>query len=110
MPNYKHPIIIQAYSKESVFDDVGNDITDFVDLLKCRAQINGIGGKEYYAAAQNNAENDVTFEVRYCKALKDITPQSARIVYAGHFYDIKHIDDFMQTRESLKIKAVRKIG
>lgn len=108
MPQFKYPIKIQTLTVTD--DEIGNNIENWTDLLSCRAQINGVGTKEYYSAATNNAENDLTFEVRYCKALNDITPQKTRIVYDGNLYDVKHIDDFMQSHETLKIKAVCKIA
>ena len=110
MVHYKHPIQIQRYPSEPIMDVVGNDITQWVDVIRCRAQISGVGGKEYYAASAQQAENDVTFIVRYCKVLADITPQSARIVYDGKIYKISHVDDYMQTHESIKIRTVVQIG
>lgn len=108
MPRYKHPITIQSLTITT--DNIGNQMETWEDVINCRAQINGIGGKEYYSAATNNAENEMTFEVRYCQALKDITPQKTRIVYNQKIYDVKHIDDYMQMHRSLKIKAVCKLG
>lgn len=106
--DYKHPIVIKALAAEPVFDNDGNDITDYVPLMKCRAKINGVGSKEYYAASAYNAENDLTFEVRYCKRLAAINLPETIIEYGGGIYDIKQIDDYMQSHVTLKIRAVNK--
>lgn len=102
----KYPVTVKVYPDKSVYDDVGNDITEFVPLIKCRAKINGAGGREYYSASTINSENDLTFEIRYCKSLSKLKPQTTQIVYNGDVYDVKQIDDYMQSHEYLKIRAV----
>ena len=89
-------------------DDIGNETLIFSELLPCSAKVNGTGGREYYAAAQVNAENNFTFETRYCSLLKNLLPQTTRITYNGNEYDVKHIDDFMQRHETVKFIAQRR--
>ena len=103
---YTKKIIIQAAKVEQ--DEIGNETLVFYDLLYCSAKVNGTGGKEYYAAAQVNAENNFTFETRYCTLLKSLLPQTTRIVYDGNEYDVNHIDDFMQRHENVKFIAQRR--
>lgn len=89
-------------------DAIKNETLLYADLIRCSAKVNGTGGREYYAAAQVNAENDMTFEVRYCSLLKNIVPQTTRILYGDNEYDVIHIDDYMQRHETLKLKARRR--
>ncbi|MEG2429513.1 MAG: phage head closure protein [Oscillospiraceae bacterium] len=103
---YKFPIEIQA--KIINEDEIGNQLESWITILKCRAEINCIGGKEYYLACQQNSQNDMKFKIRYCKALKKLNSQLSRIIYNNEIYDIKHIDDFEERHETLKIKAVKK--
>lgn len=101
---YNKPITIEKLA--STADEIGNWTQEWQKLIKCRAIVNSIGGKEYYQAAQINAENDVNFTVRYCNALADITPQTARIIFKGKTYDITSIDNFMFQNVELKIRGV----
>lgn len=103
--DFKHPIVIQKSTTS--FDEIGNQIESWATYHSCRANINGLSGAEYWAAQAQQVENTVTFEVRYCIALKSVVPQTYRILYDGKIYDVKHIDDFQFTHETLKIKAVR---
>lgn len=104
----KHTIVFKK--NDITVDDVGNEIDGFVDFYTCKAKVNGVGGREYYAASQNNAENDVDFTVRYCKKLAELTPQLYIIVFNDVAYDIKNIDNYMMSNETLKIKATAKAG
>ena len=99
---------ITIQTATTVQDDIGNETLAFADLLHCSAKVNGTGGREYYAAAQVNAENNFTFETRYCSLLKNLLPQTTRITYNGNEYDVKHIDDFMQRHETVKFIAQRR--
>lgn len=100
-------ITIQQYI--STPDDIGNDISDWVDFYHCWAYVNGLSGTEYFAAAAIQADNTVVFTIRYNINLKDIEPQTYRIWFAGQAYDIKHIDNVQFKNETLKIKAVAKV-
>lgn len=104
--NYKEPIKI--YKINFTTDDIGNQIPAEILLLACRANVNGIGGKEYYAAAQQKADKDINFEVRYCSALSDLQPQTTFIEFRSKRYDVKNIDNYMFRNETLKIKAVHR--
>lgn len=101
----RHSIIIEKLT--AGFDEIGNQTEEWSNYHPCRVAINGIGGSEYMAAKAEQAENTLTFEVRYCNALKEINPQEYRISWNGDIYDIQHIDNYKFLNESLKVKAVR---
>ena len=63
-------------------------------------------GKEYYEAAQINAENDITFKMLYSRKIHEMKPSEIRIIYNGKAYDVKRITDYREQRRTLEIKAV----
>lgn len=86
-------------------DDIGNDIGVWETVLNPWAEINCTGGREYYAAAQVNAQDDMVFKIRYSRKLKGRKAPELRIIYDGLTYDVKHIDDFMEQHRELVIRA-----
>lgn len=100
---YNKKIEIQYYTEEQ--DDIGNDIPVWTTLFRPWAEVNCTGGKEYYAAAQVNSENDMLFKIRYSSCMEGKLPSELRIVYKGLIYDVKHIDDFMEQHRELVIRA-----
>lgn len=94
------------YKLISQKDSDDNEVLLKSPYHKCRAEINCTGGREYYEAKQLNAENEVTFRVRFCRKLKNITPQEFCIEFDGQMYDITYIDNYMMSNEFLKVKGV----
>lgn len=79
------------------------------DAFKIHASINKAkSDSEYLNAGAIQAKKTFTFEVRYFKALEDISLnlQSYRIVYQGVPYDIGDYDDFMLTHKTVKLLGV----
>ena len=96
----KRPIIIQKMQPSG----------EWADYYRCRAYVNGLSGSEYWAAAAQQAENTVVFEVRWCCRLSEIHPQICRIVFRGSVYDVKSVDNVQYNDRFIKIKAVMKHG
>ena len=96
----RHKITIQVMNEDELW----------VDLLTCQAQVNGLSGSEYWAASAEQAQNSVDFIVRYTPLLSALLPQTTRILFRGHFYDVKSIDNFMYQDRSLKLRAVMHHG
>jgi SPP1 family predicted phage head-tail adaptor len=96
----RHKITIQLMNPDELW----------VDLLTCQAQVNGLSGSEYWAASAEQAQNSVDFIVRYMPLLSDLLPQTTRILFRGHSYDVKNIDNFMYQDRSLKLRAVMHHG
>lgn len=104
---YNHKISIQTFSETE--DKIGNHVEKWTDMFSggVWADINGIGGREYYAAAETNSENDMKFKIRYSKAVAEYKYKTAeiRIIYSRKVYNIKHIDDFHEQHRELVIRA-----
>ena len=96
----RHKITIQVMNEDELW----------VDLLTCQAQVNGLSGSEYWAASAEQAQNSVDFVIRYTPPLTNLIPQTTRVLFRGHHYDVKSIDNFMFQDRSLKFRAVMHHG
>lgn len=96
----RHKITVQVMNEEELW----------IDLLTCQAQVNGLSGSEYWAASAEQAQNSVDFSVRYKPIVADLLPQTTRIIFRGHHYDVKSIDNYMFQDRSLKLRAVMHHG
>jgi SPP1 family predicted phage head-tail adaptor len=65
------------------------------------AYVRHTSGREYYAAKQVQAEEEMIFEINW---RDDITPKNW-IVYKGKEYNITRIDDFEGYKDTLRIYA-----
>ena len=65
------------------------------------AYVRHASGREYYAAKQVQAEEEMIFEINW---RDDITPKNW-IVYKGKEYNITRIDDFEGYKDTLRIYA-----
>lgn len=97
---YDRPIIIQK------IDDITED---WVDVYKVHAYINKARTDDKYLdAGAIQGKKHLTFEVRYFKALEDISLniQRYRVVYQDIPYSITDYDDFMLKHKTVKILGV----
>ena len=69
------------------------------------AYVRHTSGREYYAAKQVQAEEEMIFEINW---RDDITPKNW-IVYKGKDYDITRIDDFEGYKDTIRIYAHARI-
>lgn len=69
------------------------------------AYVRHTSGREYYAAKQVQAEEEMLFEINW---RDDITPKNW-IVYKGKDFDITRIDTFEEYKDSLRIYAHARI-
>lgn len=96
---YRHRIRIQAMGEDESWND----------LAVVPAAVNGLGGSEYLQAVTVGAQETLTFETRYSKALGGLIPQDCRIIFPaidGDVYDVEHIDDFKFRHVTLKFRGV----
>ena len=98
-------IVIQKSTPET--DENGNHTLVWKDYYKCFAYANGLSGKEYWAAAQSNAQNEISFVVRYCKKLSAMTADHYRVLFNGDIYNISFVDNVQFQNKTLKIRAAK---
>jgi SPP1 family predicted phage head-tail adaptor len=66
------------------------------------AAVSNPNGREFFAAAQVNAQNTVKFKVRYLAGLD----QSMKILFQGKTYDITAIDNIKYKNRYIEIQAM----
>ena len=103
MPAYTKRIEIQTLTTAA--DKYGNDTEAWTTLLTPWASAVCTTGKEYYEAAQVNAENDMTFKMRYIRAVHQLHTSEVRIIYNGRTYNVKQITDYREQHKELVIRA-----
>ncbi len=96
---------INIQKLELVVDDTGNHKNKWTDYFKCHAYVNNLSGREYYQAAQVNAQDEIYFVVRYCSELKDIDCEHYRIVFRNQQYNITFVDNVMYKNQTIKLRA-----
>lgn len=102
---YTKKIEIQHFTEAT--NNIGVHAQSWQTLFRPWAEVNCTGGREYYAAAQVNSENDMIFKIRYSRIMADKLSSELRIIYNGNTYNIKHIDDFMEQHREFVIRAER---
>lgn len=86
-----------------------NEAEDWEDVFKVHASINKAkSDDEYLNAGAVQGKRNLTFEVRYFKALEEISynTQLYRILYQGVPFNIKDYDDFMLQHKTVKFLGV----
>lgn len=101
-------ITIQKLKKG--IDDEGFNYENWIDHYKCWSNFRTVGWREYYSAKAIQAENTVTFTIRYSKTTELIVEdvnctKNYRILYKDKTYDIKCINDVDNKHEYIDIKA-----
>lgn len=101
-----------TYNKKIIFqvlkntrDSIGNDGPAWENFFTAWANVNGVGGREYYTAAQVNSQNDVIFKTRYSRKIADFLSPEIRILYNGKIFDVKHIDDYQEQHRELVFRT-----
>lgn len=89
----------------TVTDGNGNHMPEWSDFYSCRAYVNNLSGREYYAAAQTGAEKNLYFMVRYCSELKELDTKNYRIIFRDKPYNITFVDNVQYKNRTLKIHA-----
>lgn len=82
------------------------DTYEWDDLWTLHAlKVNKSGGDKVHTAGAEQYKATLSFEVRHFKALEELryTPQSYRIVYRGHFFNLVDYDDFMEQHSTVRL-------
>lgn len=87
-----------------------NEVTEeWEDVFKVHASINKAkSDDEYLSGGAGQGKRNLTFEVRFFKALEAISynTQLYRVLYQGVPFNIKDYDDFMLQHKTVKILGV----
>lgn len=95
---------IQIQKAISKTDEVGNVIQQWQDFYSCFASVKTTGGKERQKG-DTDEQHSVSFAVRFCKQLSEISAVDYCIVFRGKTYNILQVDFADYDGKTVKIKA-----
>ena len=90
---------------EARADKDGNHVLSWTDYYSCAAYVNSLSGKEYWEAAQVNAQTEINFVIRYCSEAAVMDTEHYRILFGGRIYNISFIDNVQYKNKTMKIRA-----
>lgn len=101
-------IVIEKSAVET--DANGNHTNSWVAYHTCYATISDSTGKsntEESVAGQILDTSDVSFTVRYCNAVLDVTTTGFRVLWNGDLYNIQKIDHLKMRKNAIKFRCVK---
>ena len=96
---------IMIQKNETVVDAIGNHKNIWTDYHTCFATVSGEGGSEKNVAGLIVDDSDISFTVRYCRALADLDITKHRILFEGSLYNIVYVDHVNYKKKCLKLNA-----
>lgn len=93
---YDKPITIQVQDPET---------EEWADALKLHAMVNKTSGGAAFNAGTDQHNANLTFKIRYVKALEDLAynTQPYRIIYRGRTFKVIDYDDYMEQHREIKL-------
>lgn len=95
-------ITIQHY--EVTVDQYGNHLEEWTDYFTCWAYASTMA-KDEQPDVTTADQRGITFEVRFCSELKDITSNSYRVIFHDEIYNIESVDMMNWMRRTIKLKC-----
>ncbi len=102
---YRHKLIIEKLTADG--NEIGDQIEGWSLFRKVHGAIDSLHGAEKTADAQESTETEMTFKVRWSRALSEMNEQDYRVIYKGEPYDITFIEDIKLRHEVLRITVKR---
>lgn len=99
---------ITFQKREYYSDKIGNQSTELYDFHSCWASVQGVSGREYWAAREQHEENTLSFKVRFCRKLASINKTDYFVKYKNKIYDITDINNLQASDSIFIIKAVER--
>jgi len=96
---------ITVQKNETIVDAIGNHRNEWTDYHTCFATVSGEGGSEKSVARLIVDDSDISFTVRYCKALADIDVTKYRVVFNDSPFNIVSVDHMNYKKKCLKLKC-----
>ena len=100
---WRQRIVIQQNRMRK--DKDGNQRNEWEDYFTCWAYANNLSGKEYWEAAQVNAQTEIYFLIRYCSEVAAMDTEHYRIVFRGQVYNITFLDNVKYQNRMVKLRA-----
>lgn len=86
-------------------DKAGNHVLTWMDHYTCSAYVNNLSGKEYWEAAQVNAQKELYFLIRHCSEIAGMDTEHYRILFRGQVYNITFLDNVKYQNKIVKLRA-----
>ena len=99
-------IVIQKSRMET--DTIGNHTLKWFDYYYCWARVDNVSGKEFWEAAQHNAQDSLYFTIRQFSPVRDLDTPHYRVKFHGEIYNITFIDHSQYKNKMLRLMAERK--
>ena len=100
---WKERITIQRST--AGMDKAGNHVLSWEECYTCWAYVNNLSGKEYWEAAQVNAQKDIFFLIRYCSEVAGMDTEHYRVKFREQLYNITFLDNVKYQNQTLKLRA-----
>ena len=100
---WKERIMIQKSTPGT--DKAGNHVLTWMNHYTCSAYVNNLSGKEYWEAAQVNAQTEIYFLIRHCSEIAGMDTEHYRILFRGQVYNITFLDNVKYQNRILKLRA-----
>lgn len=95
---------IEIQKGVSKTDEVGNVRREWQNFYSCFASVKTMSGKERQSG-DTEEQHSVSFTVRFCKKLSELSAVDYRIVFQGKPYNIIQVDFADYGGKTVKIKA-----
>ena len=99
-------IVIQKSRMDT--DSIGTHTLKWFEYSYCWACVDHVSGKEFWEAAQHNAQDSLYFTIRYFSPVHDLDTTHYRVKFRGQIYNITFIDHSQYKNKMLRLMAERK--
>lgn len=96
-------ITIQKHSVNC--DEIGNRKNAWQDYFTCFATVSGEMSSEKEVAGHTEENYTLSFTIRYCKKIKDISSVEYRVVMNDKVFNILNVDHMGYKKKCVKLKC-----
>ncbi len=96
---------IQIQQNEIEVDEIRNHKNTWKEYYSCFATVSGEGGSEKSIAGLIVEDSDISFTIRYCKAVEKLDTTKHRVLFMGEPYNIVAIDHMNFKKKCIKLKC-----
>ena len=97
---------VSLQRSETVIDRYQNHSNTWADYYSCYAYASTYEKYEVESKITKE-ERQITFEVRYCSELKDISSTGYRVLFHGEAYNIEAVDMMNYQKRRIRLKCKR---
>ena len=102
----RHKIFIEQATETE--DSYGGIVSTWSTLITCRAAVEPLMGREYFAALQVNAERNMKFRIRYSNLVATATTKM-RVKYDGRYFDVQSIMNIEERDHTMILMTVEDV-